>query len=64
MAAIRLVLQLDREAESVERAARAIEESEWTDEKEKLYERLSKSLQEGLASFEAREGPEEKKIPL
>jgi hypothetical protein len=44
MAAIKLVLKLDREAESVERAAaRAFEESqgvmiEWTDENEKLYQ--------------------------
>jgi Family of unknown function (DUF5681) len=49
MAAIKLVLKLDREAESVERAAaRAFEESqgvmiEWTDENEKLYQELMRA---------------------
>jgi hypothetical protein len=48
MAAIKLVLKLDREAESVERAAaRAFEESqpnllEWTDEQEKLVQELAR----------------------
>ena len=48
MAAIKLVLKLDREAESVERAAaRAFEESqpqvfEWTDEQDKLLQELER----------------------
>ncbi len=46
MAAIKLALKLDREAESVERtAARAFEESqpkmfEWADEQERVYQEL------------------------
>jgi hypothetical protein len=52
MAAIKLVLKLDREAESVERAAaRAFEESrpkrfEWTEEQEKLLQELEEACKQ------------------
>jgi hypothetical protein len=63
VAAIKLVLQLEREAESVERAARAIEESKWTDEKEKHWQKAMKSCEE-LRNLQGAGRPGGKEIPL
>jgi hypothetical protein len=58
MAAIKLVLKLDREAESVERAAaRAFEESqprrfEWTEEQEKLWQELKEAFKQAKEADE------------